>query len=109
MLKEKHEYFKMIKKRMQENNYTQYSERMKEEKAGAVYFLNNKRMSREQIKVLSVKVKEITSSNEFILDPLNKLILDYDEFIKLDDVEKQRYILDLSNIYIDIKKKSINN
>lgn len=109
MLKEKHEFFKMLKKRMQENNYSQYAEKMKEEKTGEVYFLNNKKMSRDQIKVLSVKVNEIVTSDDFILDPLNKLILDYDEFINLDEVGKQRYILDLSNIYIDIKSKCINN
>lgn len=109
MLKEKHEFFKMLKKRMQENNYSQYAEKMKEEKTGEVYFLNNKKMSRDQIKVLSVKVNEIVTSDDFILDPLNKLILDYDEFINLDEVGKQRYILDLSNIYIDIKSKCINS
>lgn len=104
-MKEKQEFFKMIKKRLMENNYSEYSVRIKDERIGEVYFLNNKRMSREQIKVLSGKINEILESDDFITDPLNKLILDYDEFIKLDEIGKQRYILDLSNIYIDIKKK----
>lgn len=109
MLKEKQEFFKMIKKRLLENNYSQYSVRIKDQRIGEVYFLNNKRMSRDQIKTLSQKINEIVQSDVFIYDPLNKLILDHEEFKNLDEIGKQKYILDLSNIYIDIKNKCINN
>ncbi|MDD4315574.1 MAG: hypothetical protein PHC84_00265 [Clostridia bacterium] len=109
MLREKHEFFKMIKKRLVENNYSDYTVKINDERVGEVYFLNNKRMTSEQIRVLSVKVSEIIKSDDFILDPLTKLIIDKDEFMSLDEIAKQRYILDLSSIYIDIKKKTINS
>ena len=104
MLKEKQEFFKMLKKRLIENNYSDYSARLKERRMSEAYFLNNKKMTREQVKTLSQKINEILQSDDFIYDPLTKLIPDYDEFKSLDDIGKQRYILNLSNIYIDIKK-----
>ncbi len=108
MLREKHEFFKMIKKRLVENNYSDYTVKINDERVGEVYFLNNKRITSEQLRAFSLRVNEIIKSDVFILDPLNKLIIDKDEFMGLDEIAKQRYILDLSNIYIDIKKKSIN-
>lgn len=109
MLKEKQEFFKMIRKRILENNYAKYSITIRNQRLGEVYFLNNKRMSREQIRTLSHKINEMVQSDDFIYGPLNKLILDHDEFMNLDEIGKQRYILDLSNIYIDIKNKYLND
>ncbi len=108
MLKDKQEFFKMIKKRILENNYAKYSVTIRNQRIGEVYFLNNKRMSREQIRELSHKINEMVQSDDFVCGPLNKLILDYDEFKNLDEIGKQKYILDLSNIYIDIKNKCLN-
>ncbi len=105
MLREKHEFFKMIKKRLSENDYSQMTVKIKNQRLGEVYFLNNKRMTRDEIRAISLKINEMMSTEDFISDPLSKLILNYEEFKGLDEISKQRYILDFSSIYNDIKNK----
>ena|SRR5690554_438935 len=105
MLKEKQEFFKMIKNRLAANNYSQLAVKIKNQRLGEVYFLNNKRMTRDEIRDITQKISDMLKSDEFISDPLSKLILNYEEFKCLDETAKQRYILDLSVIYNDIKNK----
>ncbi|HHU42743.1 MAG TPA: hypothetical protein GXZ42_00225 [Clostridiales bacterium] len=108
MLREKHEFFKMIKKRLVENNYSQVTVKIKNQRLSEVYFLNNKKMTRDEIRDITLKISEMMQSDRFISDPLSKLILNYEEFKGLDEIAKQRYILDLSVIYNDIKNKYQN-
>lgn len=93
-------YIKQIKKRLINNEYEQYATG----KYG-VFYINNKRVTKGQLEDMSAKIVEILASEEFVYDPLNKLIVDKDEFKKLDESGKVRYMLELSRVYADLKKR----
>lgn len=102
MQKEKNEYFKMIKKRLANNNYNGFSENEDERN---FHILNDKRITIEDYQNIAKITNEIIASNDCILNPLDQLIVDKNEFNSLDEIGKQRYMLQLSSIYIDIKNK----
>ena len=64
------------------------------------YYLNNRRITSEEIDNMRTKIREIAASDEVVIDPLNKLIFDGKTFQTLDESGKLRYMLDLSKIYI---------
>lgn len=68
-----------------------------------VFFLNNKLLTKLQIEDLTKRVYEISRSQEIV--SLKKLIIDQSEFDHLDESGKMRYMMELSNIYIHLKKK----
>ena len=50
------------------------------------------------------KVREMLSSDECVIDPIGRLI-DRDQFARMDFVERNRYVLELSKIYIRLKDR----
>lgn len=52
------------------------------------------------------KIIEMENSSEVIINPLAQLI-DYDFFDRLTDRDKERYILNLSSLYLEIKNSII--
>ena len=50
------------------------------------------------------KVSKLLSENEFVLNPIMRLI-DHDVYDKLSDVAKQNYIYELTDKYNEMKKR----
>lgn len=92
-------YIMQAKKRLLNNEYGQFAK----DKYG-VFYINNKRVTKVQLENMSAKIEEILASEEFVYDSLNKLIMDEEEFYKLDDTGKMRYMLELSKVYASLKK-----
>ncbi len=68
------------------------------------YFLNNRRLTQEEIAAMENVIDEISASDEFIPNPIGRFI-DKKEYELLDEPSRQKYVLDLSKIYIEIKEK----
>lgn len=97
---EAHLYILQAKKRLLNHDYSEYCTDKFD-----VFYVNNKRVTRNQLENMSLKVKEIMASDEFVYDPLSKLIVDVEEFRNLDDTARVRYMLELSKVYASLKKK----
>jgi len=67
------------------------------------YYLNNRRLVRDEVDRLKNQIKEIAASEEIVIDPLNKLICD-EGFYSLDENGKLRYMLELSSIYRELSQ-----
>ncbi len=93
-------YILQARKRLMNNSYEEYAKERYD-----VYFINNKKITKVQLEDMQAKVNEILASDDFVYDPLSKLIVDEKEFNALDDYAKVRYILELSEIYVRLKKK----
>ncbi len=97
-----HRYAMEAKYRLLKNNYR---EEMKDK--GNKYYVNERPLTDKEIAILFERVKEIMASEEFVVNPLSKLILDEKEFALMDEVGKNKYMLELSKIYIEIKNKIV--
>ena len=53
------------------------------------------------------KIFDLLSNDDEILNPLAQLV-DYDYFSNLDELSKQKYILEIANIYTEAKKSYYN-
>ena len=53
---------------------------------------------------LYAKVREMLSGDECVIDPIGRLI-DKELFSQMDFTEKNRYVLDLSKIYVRLKDR----
>ena len=93
-------YILQARKRLMNNSYEEYAKERYD-----VYFINNKKITKVQLEDMQAKVNEILASDDFVYDPLSKLIVDEKEFNALDDYAKVRYMLELSEIYARLKKK----
>ncbi len=93
------QYILQAKHRLMHNTYADYFMERK-----ASFYLNNKKISREQYEEMCRKIKEIAASEEFVSDTLNLLVPDRQEFNKLDESNKVKYMLELSKVYTTIKK-----
>ncbi len=88
------------KNRLSGNGYSDY---FRDKDSG--YVINNKKLSADDFRTMYKIIKEVASSEEFVPDVLNKLVVDRNDFSKLNEEEKVRYMLELSRIYAEIKKK----
>ena len=93
-------YILQARKRLMNNSYEEYAKERYD-----VYFINNKKITKVQLEDMQAKVNEILASDDFVYDPLSKLIVDEKEFNALDDYAKVRHMLELSEIYARLKKK----
>lgn len=93
-------YIIQAKKRLANNEYSQFVKEKYD-----VFYVNNKRVTKVQLDDMSAKIEEIMASDEFVYDPLSKLIVDKEEFLNLDDASKVKYMLELSSVYASIKRK----
>ncbi|MCL2555536.1 MAG: hypothetical protein FWE03_00765 [Firmicutes bacterium] len=64
--------------------------------------INNPQINRDES--LYNKVKAILDEDEFVTNPIGKLI-ENDMLLKMDDAAKQKYILDLSQKYRELKER----
>lgn len=94
------QYILQAKYRLMHNTYADYFQERK-----ANFYLNNKKISREQYEEMCRKIKEITASEEFVSDTLDLLVPDRKEFNELDEINKVKYMLELSKVYMTIKKR----
>lgn len=97
-----HRYAMEAKYRLLKNNYR---DDMKDK--GNRYYVNERQLSDKETAILFERVREIMASEEFVVNPLSKLILDEKEFSLMDEDGKSKYMLELSKIYIEIKNKII--
>jgi len=95
-----HRYAMEAKYRLLKNNY---KDEIKDK--CNKYYVNHRQLTEEEISVLYERVREIMASEEFVANPLSKLILDEKEFSLMDEDSKSKYMLELSKIYIEIKDK----
>lgn len=72
-----------------------------------LYYVNDRQLSEKEMNILTDRVKEILASEVFVANPLAKLILDQDKFSLLDENAKNKYMFQLSKIYIEIKNKIV--
>lgn len=100
------EYFRELKRRLANRSYLNNSAAKERNKQ---YFLNNKKLSPEEVECITVKIEEINSSEEFIVNPLSRMILDTNDFDRLDDMGKVRYMLELSNVYLQMRATATKN
>lgn len=95
-----HRYAMEAKYRLIKNEYR----RKAQEKLDS-YNINDRQLTEKEIQILSDRVREILCSEVFIDNPLTKLIVDEKEFSLLDENAKNKYMLQLSKIYIELKNK----
>lgn len=98
-INEARSYFKQIKQRIVTNDYQSFSF------GSEAYYVNNRRLTHEELEIMSDKVKEILASEESINDTLFRIIPDTEEYSRMDEIGRTRYILELSKIYNKIKTK----
>ncbi|HOO22897.1 MAG TPA: hypothetical protein PKY53_04375 [Clostridia bacterium] len=98
-ISEARNYFKQIKQRIANNEYRNYNFESE------VFYVNNRRLTQDELEVMSNKVKEILASETSINDTLFRIIPDTEEYSRMDETAKTRYILELSKIYNKIKNK----
>lgn len=98
-ISEARNYFKQIKQRIVNNEYRNYNFESE------VFYVNNRRLTQDELEVMSNKVKEILASETSINDTLFRIIPDTEEYSRMDETAKTRYILELSKIYNKIKNK----
>ncbi|MBR1747959.1 MAG: hypothetical protein IJ735_07120 [Clostridia bacterium] len=70
-------------------------------------YINNKKLSSDQIFVMRHIIEEIAASEDLVFDALGRLITDPTEFLRLTEAEKVKYMLDLSKVYSYLKSKII--
>ncbi|NLL56596.1 MAG: hypothetical protein GX242_05245 [Clostridiales bacterium] len=100
-ISEARSYFKQIKQRISNNDYRNYTYNFDTE----AYYVNNRRLTQRELEIMSQKVKEILASEESIKDTLFRIIPDTEEYSRMDEFGKTRYILELSKVYSKIKTK----
>ncbi|MCL2676060.1 MAG: hypothetical protein FWE84_05735 [Firmicutes bacterium] len=71
-------------------------------KRDANVFINNPVVSRDE--ALYKRVKLILDENEYVSNPIGRLI-DKDEYERLDDGGRQRYVLELSRKYSELRER----
>lgn len=98
-ISEARNYFKQIKQRIASNDYRGYCFDTE------AYYVNNRRLSQIELEIMSDKVKEILASEVSINDTLFRIIPDTEEYSRMDEIGRTRYILELSKIYNKIKTK----
>lgn len=98
-ISEARNYFKQIKQRIANNDYRNYSF------DSEAYYVNNRRLTQDELEIMSNKVKEILASEVSINDTLFRIIPDTEEYSQMDEFGKTRYILELSKIYSKLKTK----
>ncbi len=92
-------YILQAKRRLATNGYADYFlERQ------ANFYINNKKITRAQYDEMRRIAHEIAACDEFVSDTLDKLVPDRKEFSKLDESGKVKYMLQLSEVYKEIKK-----
>jgi len=64
--------------------------------------INNPLINRDES--LFIKVKEILDEDEFVANPIGRLV-DSERLVDMDDAAKQRYILELSHKYKELKER----
>ncbi len=111
----------LAKQRLKDANYSSVQTNTYKKRASNNYFIKNvssmKKMSpncefviinnKEDLQFLK-KVHSILSSNEDILNPIGKLV-DKELFEKLNDTQKQQYVLELSEKYNIAKLEFLNS
>ena len=101
---EAQKYVHLAKKRLLNNDYADY-----ERKEGCRYYVNNKRLTQEQLETMATIADEILSSDTLIFDALSRLIVDKKDFSSLCESDRVKYILDLSKIYAEFRNGKEGN
>lgn len=91
-------YILQAKRRLINDEYSGFNKENDE-----TFFLNNKKIPKEKMTELNLIVDSIMSSDEFVYDPLSKLIIDEEEFNNLDETLKEKYLFELSELYVYLK------
>lgn len=94
-------YILQAKKRLLNDEYSYINKENDEN-----LFLNNKKITRDEMTELNSIVEGIMASDEFVYDPLSQLIIDEQEFAGLSETLKEKYLFELSDLYIYIKNKN---
>ena len=94
------DYILQAKKRLLNDEYSVFVKENDE-----TFFVNNKIVTHEAIDELNAIVEEIMASDEFVYDPLSRLIIDEEEFNNLNETLKEKYIFELSNLYTYLRSK----
>lgn len=93
-------YLKEVKTRINENKL-----KLNEQEENEIFYLNNKKLSSQEIERINDKICEVAASKNFIPNPLG-LLTDKEVYENLTDQKKMKYILDLSTIYLTLKAKN---
>lgn len=96
------QYIREARRRLLNMDYSKFRRRRDD-----VFFVNNKRVTDRQLEAMNDKVKEIMCSEEFIPDPLDRLIIDKAEFSLLDEGARLKYMLEISSVYLYLQNKNL--
>ncbi len=94
------EYMKLAKTRLQHSV-------LPSQKSEEIYIVNAKRLTEEEILYYRGIVEEITASESFVENPLERM-LDHTAFDKMNEEGKMRYLLEISKLFIHIKENLQN-
>lgn len=97
-----HRFAMEAKYRLLKNDY-----KGKDKEKPNMYYVNDRQLSEKELEIITQRVKEILASEVFVANPLTKLIIDKDKFSLLDENAKNKYMFELSKIYIEIKNKIV--
>lgn len=90
-------YIKMAKKRVNGNT----------NKGCEAIYLNAEPMPESEIKKWNQIIAEIVASDEFVYDPIGKMI-DREKYDRMTNESKGKYVLDLSKIYLRLRDRLKN-
>ena len=98
---EAQKYVSLAKQRLVSNDYSQY-----EKNASCHFYVNNKKVSKEELAEMSVIASEIAASDTLVYDALDRLIPDKEFFLTLGETERVKYVLDVSKIYETLREET---
>ena len=105
--KVRNQIFKEVKERISTGNYDEIHRLRSIESSDKIITLGNKRLSEKDIFSYYEKVVDIIECEDGELTALGQLI-ENEVFENLNSTDRERYVLDLSRLYLDLKKEYFN-
>lgn len=99
---------KEVKMRMLNRDYDELQKIKSVKITDDIVVLNDRCLSEQDIMEFYNKVEEMQNDDRNELNAIGQLI-NINEYELLDDSGKQRYVLNLSNIYLKLKNDCLNN
>ena len=102
--KSRTQILKEVKERLSTGNYNEIQKLRSINSYDSIIIVGNKRLTEKEVFEFYDKVVEIQQDEELRLKPLG-YIIDSDEFDKLDDTQKQKYLFDVSKLYLKLREE----
>ena len=102
--KSRTQILKEVKERLSTGNYNEIQKLRSINSYDSIIIVGNKRLTEKEVFEFYDKVVAIQQDEKLRLSPLG-YIIDSDEFDKLDDTQKQKYLFDVSKLYLKLREE----